>query len=301
MKLITNAIVYKAELPDAELLAQHLAELPYAELAPEQLARTSFVPHKAFGDLVQKFEGGLAFCARTDEKVLPPAAIKAELEKRIEQIQNAEGRKPGKKEIKAVKEQVYGELVRKALVKHSTVVCYYDTQNQYLIVPVSNKGLADRIISALIRTVGSVKTTTIHVSDVKGGITTRLKNWLEGDDEAFGEMQLDGEVQMQGESGRISISLNSLDNARQAITEALEAGFSATSARLSLGAIDFRLTSDFHLKSIGYNYTAGEDADDALELWQHEAAFQVLELGKVINHLCDLLGYKPPEQQQEAA
>lgn len=301
MKLIKNAIVYKAELPGAELLRQHLAERPFSEIMELEASTSGFVPITATDELVSEFEGGLAFAFRLDEKILPAAAVRTELEKRCQKIEEQQGYKPGRKQTREIREQVIDDLIKRALVKSSTITCFYDTANQYLIVPVTSKSLADQITSTLIHSVGSLKTQTIHISDIKHGLTTRLVAWLDGEENAFGALEPCDTIGLQRDTERVRVKLGALETAEKGLREAISAQFEVTEIGFQAGPVGFRLTRDFHFKGITYEHQVDVMDRNHEEQWAHEAAIQMLELSNVITGLCDLLGYKPPVEDQQAA
>lgn len=307
-KLIRNAIVYKAELPGAALLEGHLKEKPLNELGKADWFGAGFVEIPSTRELVSTFNGGFAFAVRYDSKILPASIILAELKKRVEAIEKQEGRKLDKDTRESVRDMVVDEMLAKALVKTTIVTCYYDTANQYLIVPVSSKQLAGVAISQLIHAVGSVKTTSINISDVKLGLTSKVREWL-ADHEGLGvnlpfgpHLQPGGSVKLVGKDReKANFDMSALDKARAGIDDALAKGFKVTELGMTFDAkTNFRLTADFHLKGIEFSYEPTE-ATDQYEEWQCDASIQVLELGRLINAMCDLLGYREPEQQSPAA
>lgn len=307
MKSIKNAIVYKAELPQAKALEQHLAESKFVEAGSLDWKAAGFVPIKETGELVSTFEGGLAFAVRYDTRILPASVIRMETDKRIQRIEEQELRRVGRKESLLVRDEVIGELLPKALMKTAIVTCFYDQARQYLIVPVSSKQLADVATSLLIHAVGSVKTTTINVSDVKLGLTTKLQQWLEhAEGEPFGsdftpagraKLVLTGEERKQS----VAIDMSDLENARAAILDAIVKGFKVAELGMAFQSkTGLRLTADFQLRGLSFEYEPA-DVEDMHELWQHKACIQVLEVGHIIDGLCDLLGYREPAKEQEAA
>ena len=303
-KIIRNALVYKADLPSAQLLENHLKDNPFIELGPIDASRAGFVPVPQGYEYVERFEGGLAFAVRIDEKILPASVVKQEVAKRCKVIKETRDYIPGRKERKEIEEIVIQELLAKALVRSKTITCYYDTANRFLIIPVSSKTIAAMITGKLVKAVGSVKTETINISDVKMGLTTRLTSWVQCNEEAFGEnFNLGDVVQLQRiteKKEKISFDLKILDSAREGLSEALSAGFYVTSLGMMHGSVAFRLTSDFHFKDVAFGYET-EDPENAYEGWLQDAAVQVLEFSRVVTSLCDLMGYKAPESEEAAA
>jgi len=52
MRLIKNAIVYRASLPDAKALAMHLAEKPFTPVLESHQSSCGFIQHPTTKELV---------------------------------------------------------------------------------------------------------------------------------------------------------------------------------------------------------------------------------------------------------
>jgi recombination associated protein RdgC len=250
--------------------------------------------------LVQTFPGGLAFRVRIDQKIIPAATVKAEVEKRVEAAKVHTGRKPGKALRAEMKHEVMDELCRRALVKTvASITCFYDIANGYLIVPTSSKKIADVCTSLLVHAVGSVKTETINVSNVKHGLTTRMLRWLDDDAEAFGAFAPCDEAALAAEGRKVAVKMLSLQQARDGLKEALRDGLHVTSIGLHFDGIDFRLTSDFTLKGIAFaDPSVPEEEED---LWAADAAIQAGKVSAVINELTAMLSYQDAATEGGAA
>lgn len=302
MKLIRNAIVYSVELPSADNLRTNLESMPFVECLGTQPASSGFVDVDPMGELVAQFEGGYAFAMRHDAKVVPSSAVNAEVKKRAAVQEERQGFKCGRMQTKEIKEGVVNEFTARALVRSATVICFYDSKNKFLIVPTSSANVADLVIRNLIHATGSIKSSTIHISDLKGGLTTRLKAWIEGDLAAFGDFEPCDSVTLKREKEKISIARQSLDNSEKAIIEAMAAGFSVEQMRFNYkGTYTFGLTDSFRIKSIDDEIRIPEENETQQDAFLHEAAVQMLSLSTVLTSLCDLFGYQPPVEEKEAA
>jgi recombination associated protein RdgC len=298
MKLIKNAIVYKAELPAAHLLSDHLNENPFSDPQPTDDGSLGFI--KRGENLVDVYPGGVAFTVRMADKIIPAAAVKAEVDKRAKALAESLGKTKVPKKIKAeIKDQVVLEFRLKALIKTTEVTSFYNLQTRHLIVSTSSQKTADRVTSLLVRAVGSVKTETINVSGLQHGLTTRISAWLSGQNEdAFGDFSPVGQVALSLGDQKVSVKVESLENAKDGLTEALAAGMGVDSVSLCAGNdIQFKLTSDFHLKSI--DFPVASESADADDIWLHEASVQVTHVSGLMTALEDLLSYK--EELKEAA
>ena len=290
MKLIKNARVFKAVLPSITAIEKHLAEKPFTEPTSMEAGSIGFIERDGYG-FVTPFHGGLAFAVRIDEKIVPVGAVNTELAKRVKEIEASFGRRIGKKERAEIKDGVVIDLRRKALVRTDIITCFYDVENNYLIVPTTSATLAGRIVSLLVQAVGSIKTETIHVSDVKQGLTTRMQAWLNGDDEAFDDFDPQGQVSITLSGQSMTIKVASLQSAREGLQKAFDAGFEVKSIRLFDGELaSFVMSSDFVFTSIAFPAIAGDD--NVEDLWQHEASVQLLNFSSIIAKLCAMFAYK---------
>jgi recombination associated protein RdgC len=306
MKLIKNAIVYSATLPAAADLAVHLAERPWSPILETQLSQASFVPVKITKELVTEFDGGYCFSLRLDEKILPKSIVKARADERIARVEASTGQRMKKIERIAIYDNTMAELARTALVKTAVITAFYNIRDNYLIVPVTSSKLANVVIGTLIQVVGSVKTTTIHISDIKHGLSTRLKAHLgeEKDLRAFESagFKIGEQVNLQKAGGeKVNYKLESLDSVAVAIIERLDNGFTVNALSLESNGVDFKLTQDFTFKQIAFPAPAeADEGEDGVFLWCQEAAVQVLLFSLIIRDLCNLLGYQPPETEPVA-
>lgn len=301
MKLIKAAIVYKAELPtDLDALNEHLEERRFAPPLSLELRSAGFVAvTDEHSRLAASFPGGIAFRVRIDEKVLPGAVIKAEVAKTIATIQQEQGRKPGRKERAEIKEGVMVDLAQRALVRTAaSLTCFYHSASGYLIVPTTSKKIADTCVTLLVAAVGSVKTETINVSEVKHGLTTRLKKWLGGDLDAFGAFSpCDQAALADGGKRKLTVKMGELQTAREGLTAAIERAFGVTSLGFEHKGIEFRMTDEFRLK--GLRRLEEEVATDDEDPWATDAMADVEATVGILDELTQMLAYK--DETAEAA
>lgn len=305
-QLIKSATVYKAELPTADAMREHLAEKPFTECQPHESRSFGFVPVNE-DDLVVEFPGGLAFAARVDTKIIPSSEVTKEAKKLTERFEQMEGRKPGKLERLDIKDAAVLSLAKTAFVKTALIRVFHHRETGYLIIPTTSSKLCDQITSMLVQAVGSVKTSTIHVSGVKHGLTTRLSNWLAhesgeySDGEGFGAFHPRGEVAMAQEKRKITIKMGGLEMAESAIKEAIAGAFEVTALGLTYqGQTEFSLTQDFKFKGIGFATTPDGEDDGAYGL-AATAALEVSALAAVVTELCTMLAYKEGSAEVDEA
>ncbi|HCI5989675.1 TPA: recombination-associated protein RdgC [Klebsiella pneumoniae] len=305
MKLskLRNAIVYRATLPSIEAVEGHLQELPYSELTETEFARASFVPNPITGELVTPITGGYAIVVRRDEKIIPQHVVMKEANERIQRIENACGQKLKRADRNNIIQDAKVQLSKQAFIKSSLFLVLYNTEENLLIINSANKNIANLVGAMLVKVIGSVKTVTINISDIKNGLTTRLKNHLDGEESAFAGFEVGDYVQLsrlaeQKEVIRYSAEHTSVTSE---ILESLNTGFIVDNMELKGCGVSFLLTDQFHFRRIDTQDNDYSDDDDKAYRWRHQAGTDMFQFCKVINQLCDLLSYKEPEEQKPAA
>ncbi len=284
-QIIKQATVYSAPLPAADALQDILKGSGFAELLSLQTKTLGFVPSEDFTEIVQTFPGGLAFTVRIDQKVIPPSLIKSEVVERCKLIDP----KPGKKQRKEIKLEVIDELAQVALTRTQLVTCFHHTASNMLLIPAGKK-LAGEIVSALVYAIGSLKTTTINISDIKQGLTKRLKDWLEDNDGAFDGLFPSHEVVMSTDEQRVSVKMGDLAWAKKGLQESLSAGFAVKSIGLTFpNGVDLKLTDDFGLRTI-WIPLVDDESGEAPE-FAAQAAIEVAAVVEAAQFLCTMFDY----------
>jgi len=298
-QLIKSAIVYNAELPSPGALQSHLESAQFVEPLSLQTKSVGFVPRTEGSTLVEAFAGGLSFTVRIDQKIIPASVVKAELVKRVKDVERVTGRKPGKKERAELKLAVLDEIARRALIRTTLVTCFHHTATNMLIVPTTNPKLAGTVVSDLVNAVGSVKTTTIHVSHVQQGLTTRLKKWLADDETAFAGLHPCGEAGLAQDTRKVTVKMGDLASARSGLNEALSSGFEVKSLGFLFSAgTEVKLTDEFRLRGISFAHPPCEGDDG---LFEAEAALEVQEISSVVTFLCEMFGYQEAKPEPTPA
>ena len=289
--LISKASVYRAEFPSSLDVEMALESNPYQP--PQGVTPTSvgFVPVGETENLVAEFSGGYAFALRVGDKVVPSSTLKAEVQKQLAHIEQVEGRKPGRRERKDIAEEVRGTLVMRALTKETTVVGYYHEASRLLFLNTSSQRLCDIAMTALVRAVDTLKTTTIHVS-VNAGLTTRLSAWLQDDEgeTAFGDFEPTGRIALSSLDKRaLNIKTESLLANSEALREALRTGYQVKSMGLTDGETSFVINDKFKFGQIKSLVEAESDGDELT--WAGQAYMEVTGLVKVAERLCTMFGF----------
>lgn len=302
-----NVIAYDLQLPPMGELETALKNKLLPELTELSYSVSGFVPHPLGNgeQLVLPFHGGVSFAFAIDEKIIPASLVNKRVAQGAKQYIAEHGfeedRVLSRKEKSQIKEQVLSELLPKALPKSKIVLVYYRPQEQLLLIDDASDGWATLIISALIHCIGTLKTTTIHVSGLKSGLHQRLKQLtLENNKQAFEGLNVGGRVRLQLEKEKISFDQTYLDV--EQVGDWMARGYQVLELELYDDNLSVIFTHDFVLKRLEFlGNTAEYEAEDSLEVWQHEQGVQTLLIANLLNKLSQMFGFGTEEEIDQAA
>lgn len=173
--------------------------------------------------------GRIMLCARKEEKVLPAAVIKEELEARVDAMEREQGRPVRRKEQRALRETVVEELLPRAFTRAVPTFGYIDPQRGWLLVDAAAARRAEEFVMLLRQSLGGAALTPLLTAEPPGSVMTR---WLtEGVAEQGFELADECELREPGEQGGV-MRCRHQDLTAEEIRVHLDAGKRA--ARLAL-------------------------------------------------------------------
>ena len=103
------------ETPDAGVLEEALAGAPFGPCLGLDVFSDGFVaPVSHSPAMVFKTGSVMGISLKREEKVLPVGVIRAQLDKKVAEIEEAEGRKVGRREKQELKEKISDDLLMRA-------------------------------------------------------------------------------------------------------------------------------------------------------------------------------------------
>lgn len=291
-KHIRNATAFRAVLPSTPALQEHLANFAFTEIREQDYSRLGFVPAPGSGDtsLALDIPGATVFGFRYDEKVVPVTAVNEALSKRVAEIEDLEGRKIGRKERRQIRDNVFADILPRALARTTVVTCYYHRPTGILIVATASQKIADLVLSTVVKAVESVETKTIHINGVVKGLTAKLREFMDGED-SFGGFEPAGDCWLASGSSKVTVKGDSAF--RSEVRAAMESGHDVQAITLKHGtSLLLKLTHDFKLKAID----ASPELDpDVVGDFTTAAGAEFALVRAALEELLALFGYKPAE------
>ena len=294
----TNLYLYRLTKPlalSAEVLEQHLAADAFRECGSLQAQSMGWTP-ALDGDsqtLVHAADGRMLIRLRVQERVLPAAAVKEEVELRAEAIEARSGQPLGRKARTELRDQVTREFLPRAFTRSTYLRAYLAPAEGWLVVDAATPRKAETLSELLRRSLGSLPVTPPRVQASPAAVMTR---WLEG--EAIpGEIELGDECELRdpAEEGGV-VRCRRQDLGADEVRAHLKAGKQAVRLALEWDErLSFVLGEDLSIKRLRFADVVKESLDgleeqDRLAVADAEFALMGLELSRLLPSLLGLFG-----------
>lgn len=247
----------------ADSVDEHLREHSYqpcGRLAPHSQGWVAPISDSEQAPLVHETNGCYLLCLRKQEKIIPPAVLREQVEQAAEKFEQNEGRQPGRSEKQRLRDEVYFTLLPQAFSKSTHTYAYIDSQLQYLIIDTPNTTKAEAFCSLLRQSLGSLKVEPLDNTHVKSQMTA----WLQGEALPENIGILDSAVLdiANDENGKVRYQHHDLLS--DDVQMLLKQGAQVSQLALSwLGQIQFSLQYDYIFKQLRFLSEIKEQAEEA--------------------------------------
>ena len=172
----------------------------------EQLGRNAFRSASGFemqtqgwasprddGGLVHTVHGQMLISLCTEKKLLPASVIKEVTKAKAIEAEERQGYKPGRKQMRDLKEQVTDELLPRAFSVRRHTGVWIDAANGWLVIDTSSPGKADDVVTLLNKSVDDFVVERVNTTMSPGVAMTA---WLANDDVPAG-FSIDQDTELQ--------------------------------------------------------------------------------------------------------
>lgn len=294
--MFKNLTVYRVGPEWQATLAQieeALAGARFLECGATQPQSLGWVPPRGtdHAPLIEAVGSQWLLMLMVERKALPSAVVKRRTEELAQQVEQASGRKPGKKQTKELKEQATLELLPMAFTKRATLKVWIDAKQRLLMVDASSPARAGEVVTQLIKSLDGLTLTPLQTTE---SASVAMSDWLlTGEPPAA--FSVDRECELKSEDEMKSVVRYArhpldIDEVRQHISTGKRP------TRLALtwqGRVSFVLTETGQIKKIDFldvvfeGRVRTDKADDAFDA---DAAIATGELVQLIPDLIDALG-----------
>ncbi|MBK6616146.1 recombination-associated protein RdgC [Ottowia sp.] len=240
------------------------------------------------GRLVESVGGQWIMKCTIDKKILPASVIKKKLAERVKKIEADTGRKPHKKELKDLKEEVILDLLPKAFSKQESVAVWIDPKKKLVVLDVGSQSKGDDIGSLLAATFEGFGLTLIQTQT---SAATSMAEWLRERVCPTGfSIDRDCELKTTDEAkSAVKYSHHGLDI--EEVREHLKSGKVPTCLAMTWDdRVSFVLTDAMAIKKLAFLEVVFEKAKGDEDPFDANAAIATGELSKLIPDLIEALG-----------
>jgi len=231
----------------------------------------------------------ILLCLKKEEKLLPTGVIKDQLNERIEEIEDKQGRSLKKKEKEALKEDIIMQLLPRAFSKTLKTYAWIDTESDLLYIDEASTRKAEELISLLRKTLGTLPVVPIQLKNQADVIMT---DWLsEGNIPVNFALEDEAELRSSLEGGGI-IQCKQQDLLCDEIKQHLSADKFVTKLALNWSErISFIIGEEFTLRRIKFSDVV-QDENDNIDKDDFAARFDadfILMTGEIKRLIPDVL------------
>lgn len=242
--------------------------------------------------LVHAVNGQLLIALCTEKKLLPASVIKEVTKTRASELEQRQGFKPGRKQLRELKDQVTDELLPRAFNVRRNTLVWINPAAGWLVIDAGSPGKADAVLALLNKSVDGIHFERL---DVALSPMVAMTAWLAADEVPPG-FSVDQDTELQSpveEKATVRFVRHALD--AKEVQRHISAGKQCTRLALTWeNRVSFVLTESLTLKRIAPVDVIKEGNDGVVQVEEErfDADFMLMtgELRQMIADLVEALG-----------
>jgi recombination associated protein RdgC len=255
------------------------------------------------GMLAHVINGQVLLTFRAEKKLLPASVVNQVTKARAVEIEEQQGFKPGRKQMRELKDQVTDELLPRAFSIRRDTRVWIDTKNGWLVIDAASQTVADEVRTLLIKSIDPLPLGSLRV--VQSPVSA-MTGWLLSGQELSGfTVDQDAELRSSGEgNATVRYVGHSLDD--QEVRRHVEGGKQCMRLALTWNArVSFVLTPSLALKRVTPQDVLKEMSDPTAqndeERFDSDFVLMTGELARLLDDLVGVLGGEPGEASNAIA
>lgn len=271
--------------------------------AMDMLQRGWIAPKGNGHGLVHSLDRQMLIALGVEQKLLPASVINQYAQARAAEIEEQQGFRPGRKQMREIKERVADELLPRAFVRRRTTYAWIDPVGGWFVIDAANPAKADELLETLYKSVDDFSLTLVKT---RLSPASAMTGWLAADEAPAGfTIDRDCELRAPGEEkATVRYVRHPLESGE--IRRHVEAGKQATRLALTWNdRVSFVLQENFQAKRLAFLDILKEQSEQNAETVdeQFDADFAIMagELSRMLPDLVDALGGEASEAAQPAA
>jgi len=289
----SNLILYRLPSPwqvDIAHLEAQLSNRRFMSCGSQDAESRGWVAPVADGPLVHGVGGQWLICLCIEQRLLPTSVVRQATEDRAAALESAQGFKPGRRQMKDMKEEVIRELMPHAFTTRRKVFAWIDPKSGCFGIDVASTNRAEDVLEALRQSLDAFPLTLLRT---ESSPVSAMADWLAGGEAPAGfTIDMDCELRSVTEDrAAVRYTHHALDG--EEVRTHLTEGKRPTRLALTFDErISFVLTEKGEMKRLQFLDVVREQAegDDAAELFDAQFALMTGELGRLIPAVIEALG-----------
>ena len=290
-----NLQVYRCPAPwniSASSLEEQLGRYAFRGIAGYETQTQGWASPRDDGGLAHTVNSQMLISLCTEKKLLPASVIKDMTKAKAKEAEDSQGYKPGRKQLRELKQQVTDELLPRAFNVRRHTPIWIDPANGWLVIDAGSPGKAEEILAVLHKSVGDFAFERVDTATSPGAAMTA---WLANNDVPRG-FSIDQDTELQSpveEKATVRFVRHALDP--KEVQRHIAAGKQCTRLALTWAdRVSFVLTESLVLKRIApvAVIREGEDVQAQNDDERFDADFMLMtgELRGLITDLVEALG-----------
>lgn len=275
----------------AETLHEQLAKKPFHPCGAQDFESRGWVAPCDGGELVHAIGDNWLVCMQTEAKILPPAVINKEADKRAAEIEEQQGFKLGRKAMKELREQVTTELLPRAFTRIRKTFAWLNVQAGWLVVDAASERKAEDVLELLRH---SLYTFPLTLLRTERSPMSAMADWLAGEAPEGFTIDQDCTVRSIAEDRKEVAYRHGIND--EQIIEHLEAGCLPTKLAMTYDdRLSFVLTERGELKRLKFldvirEQVKADEHEDAQSIFDAEFALMTGELLRLLPAVVAAMG-----------
>ena len=210
-----------------------LDECQLKPVGPLELSSRGFIsPFGRDAEVLAHVQGDATWLSvGGEDKILPSAVVNDLLQKKLAEIEEKEGRKPGGRTRKRIKDELVTDLLPRAFVKPTRTDAILDVGHGIVIVDTSSRKTAENVVSEIRRALGSFPALPLNAEVAPRQVLT---GWVDGDPLPEG-LSLGDECELRDPTDQGAVvKVSNMELQSDEIAKHLESGKQVTRLALAL-------------------------------------------------------------------
>jgi len=276
----------------ADTLQEKLSARPFQPCGSQDMASQGWSSPTRDDRFVLAVKGHFLVSLAVESKLLPSSVVNEVAADKAEMIEAQQGYKPGRKQMKEIKEAVLQELLPRAFTRRRRAFAWIDATGGWLVIDAASPARAEEVLEALRDTLDELPVKMVRT---KLSPVSVMTGWLAAN-EAAGAFTIDLDCELRAvtdEKAAVRYVRHALDG--KDVQDHLAAGKLPTRLALTFDdRVSFILTEKMEVKRVAFLDVIKEEAEkmaDAADM-QMEADFALMsgELSRLIPALLEVLG-----------